>query len=61
MAVAQLSVRDRSYELFRLEPEAARLPYTLRILLENALRHEEAGDAEALLRWDPGAEPADEI
>jgi aconitate hydratase len=61
MAAAQLSVGDRSYGIFRLDPAAARLPYTLRILLENALRHGEEGDAEALLRWDPRAEPADEI
>src|ERR671933_845094 len=61
MAAAQLSVGDLSYGIFRLDPAAARLPYTLRILLENALRHGEEGDAEALLRWDPRAEPADEI
>jgi aconitate hydratase len=49
------------YEIFRLDAAAKRLPYTLRILLENALRHAERSDAEALLRWDPNAEPADEI
>ena len=38
-----------------------RLPYTLRILLENAERHGETADAEAIRRWDPKAEPADEI
>jgi aconitate hydratase A / 2-methylisocitrate dehydratase len=38
-----------------------RLPYTLRILLENAVRHGEDSDAEALRRWDPTAEPSDEI
>ncbi len=41
--------------------DAARLPYTLRILLENAVRHGEDADAEALRRWDPAAEPSDEI
>src|SRR5512133_1290996 len=41
--------------------DATRLPYTLRILLENAVRHGEDGDAEALRRWDPHAEPSDEI
>ena len=41
--------------------DAKHLPYTLRILLENALRHGEESDAEALLRWDPKADPADEI
>jgi aconitate hydratase A / 2-methylisocitrate dehydratase len=48
------------YEVSRLE-DVERLPYTLRILLENALRHGEAEDAEALRRWQPEAEPADEI
>jgi aconitate hydratase len=48
------------YEIFRLE-DVERLPYTLRILLENALRHRETDDAEALRRWQPEAEPADEI
>ena len=38
----------------------SRLPYALRILLENLLRREDgnlvsAGDIEALARWDPGA------
>jgi aconitate hydratase len=37
------------------------LPYTLRILLENAERHGETADAEAIRRWDPKADPADEI
>jgi aconitate hydratase len=44
----------------------ARLPYALRILLENLLRREDglvvtAADIEALARWDPKAEPAKEI
>src|SRR5919201_4345248 len=41
--------------------DVRRLPYTLRILLENAERHGEDADAEALRRWDPHAEPSDEI
>jgi aconitate hydratase len=53
------SVLDR-YEIFRLDG-ADRLPYTLRILLENALRHGEEADAEALRSWDPHAEPSQEI
>jgi aconitate hydratase len=48
------------YEIFRLDG-AERLPYTLRILLENALRHGEDADAQALLRWQPTAEPSEEI
>jgi aconitate hydratase len=55
-----LRVGDRSYEIFRLDsPGLERLPYTLRILLENLLRHGE--DAEAILGWDPGAQPSQEI
>ncbi len=41
--------------------DVRRLPYTLRILLENAVRHGEDADVEALERWNPRAEPADEI
>lgn len=48
------------YEIFRLEG-AERLPYTLRILLENALRHGEDTDAEAIRSWDPQVEPSVEI
>jgi aconitate hydratase A / 2-methylisocitrate dehydratase len=55
-----LSAAGQSYEIFRLEG-AERLPYTLRILLENALRHGEEEDAEALRRWQPAAAPSDEI
>ena len=43
-----------------------RLPFSLKILLENLLRHEDGvkvtkGDIEALLNWDPKAEPSREI
>src|SRR5207237_338989 len=51
----------QSYEIFRLDPAAKRLPYTLRILLENALRNGETGDTDAILGWKPEAEPSDEI
>jgi aconitate hydratase len=48
------------------DPRAASLPYSLKILLENLLRFEDgrtvrAGDIEALLDWDPKAEPSQEI
>ena len=56
-----LSAGRRSYGISRLPAEAGRLPYTLRILLENALRHDEEADSAALLRWAPTAEPKDEI
>src|SRR4051812_38629096 len=44
----------------------SRLPYALRILLENLLRREDgevvhAGDVEALATWDPKAIPSREI
>ena len=60
MSPSTLSAGGRNFEIFRLEG-AERLPYTLRILLENALRHGEEEDAEALRRWQPSAEPSDEI
>src|SRR6266571_4620261 len=60
MVGSTLTVGGRSYEFFPLEG-AERLPYTLRILLENALRHGEDDDARALTRWQPQSEPSDEI
>jgi len=46
--------------------DLARLPFSMRILLENLLRHEDgsavtAEDIEAVARWDPQAEPSTEI
>ena len=63
---------DRTYEIYRLNAlekksvTLSRLPYSLRILLENLLRHEDgksvtADDIEFLATWDPKAEPAREI
>jgi aconitate hydratase len=60
MAASTLTVGGRSYEIFRLE-DVERLPYTLRILLENALRHGEEDDAAAILTWQPAAEPSHAI
>jgi aconitate hydratase A / 2-methylisocitrate dehydratase len=70
-ARSTLGVGDRSYEIVRLDALQAqydvfRLPYTLRILLENVLRAEAEGRAgasevEAVARWDAKAEPAAEI
>ena len=67
-----LSACGRSFKLASLPSLAkqghdlARLPFSLKILLENLLRLEDGvavmrGDIEALVRWDPGAEPATEI
>src|SRR5437764_1036934 len=70
-AKATLSVGDRSYEIFRLDAlqgkyDVARLPFSLKILLENLLRNEDgdsirAQDIEALAKWNAGAQPSDEI
>src|SRR5690348_7179809 len=57
--MATLSVGDRSYEIHRLDANAARLPYTLRILLENVVRN--GGDPAPIMGWAPDAEPAHEI
>jgi aconitate hydratase A / 2-methylisocitrate dehydratase len=70
-ARSTLSVGDRDYEIFRLDAlqaahDVARLPYALKVLLENLLRNEdgrtvEAGDVEALARWVATDEPSREI
>jgi aconitate hydratase len=61
----------KSYEIFRLDAlqsqfDVARLPFSLKVLLENLLRTEGNGsvtraDIEALARWDARAEPSQEI
>src|SRR5579862_5922376 len=43
------------------EAEPTRLPYTLRVLLENTLRSGDEAGARAVASWDPGAEPSHEI
>src|SRR5581483_10823504 len=60
---SSLTVRDRAYSIFRIaELEGvSRLPYSLRILLENAARAGSDDGIAAITRWDPHAEPADEI
>jgi aconitase A len=69
-ARSTLKVGDRSYEIWSLaalpQDKLARLPYSLKILLENLLRFEDGvsvtrADIEALLEWDPAATPAHEI
>lgn len=67
-AQAMLSVNGKDYEIYRLDAvkNTARLPYSLKILLENLLRHEDgvnvtADDITALADWDPHAEPSQEI
>src|SRR6476661_95494 len=70
-ARGSLKVGDRELEIFRLDAlqskfDVARLPFSLKILLENLLRTEgngsvEAKDIEALATWDANAEPSKEI
>ena len=70
-AKATLAVAGRDYEIFRLDAlqakyDIARLPFSLKVLLENLLRNEDgesirAQDIEALAKWDANAEPAKEI
>ncbi|MGZ4340419.1 MAG: aconitate hydratase AcnA, partial [Gaiellaceae bacterium] len=57
----QLRVGDESYGVHRLDAAAARLPYTLRILLENVLRNATEEEAQAVAGWVAGAEPSQEI
>jgi len=63
-----LSVGDSSYEIHRLSAVdgADRLPFSLKVLLENLLRTEDgaditADDVRALAGWDPAAQPDREI
>jgi aconitate hydratase A / 2-methylisocitrate dehydratase len=60
-ASSTLSVGSNSYEIYRLDPTAARLPYTLRILLENVLRNGSDAEAEAVSGWVAAEEPSHEI
>src|SRR5579863_8756019 len=69
-ARSSLAVGNRSYEIFSLQAlpqeKVARLPFSLKILLENLLRFEDGvnvtrSDIEAVLNWDPAATPAHEI
>ncbi len=70
-ARSSLEVGDRTFEIFRLGAlpdgfDVARLPYSIKILLENVLRHEDgvsvrAEDVEALARWDAAATQTREI
>src|SRR6059036_2154467 len=60
--------QSASYEIFRLSavPGAERLPFSLKVLLENLLRTEDGADitadhVRALAGWDPSAEPDTEI
>jgi aconitate hydratase len=58
-----LKVGDRSYEIHRIDAieGVERLPYTLRILLENVLRTASDKDVEAIANWVAEDEPSLEI
>ena len=69
---SELKSGGKTYEIFRLSAlekrgvRLARLPFSLRILLENLLRYEDgksvtADDIEFLAKWEPKAEPSREI
>jgi aconitate hydratase len=69
---SELKSGGTTYEIFRLSAlekrgiRLTRLPFSLRILLENLLRYEDgksvtADDIEFLAKWDPKAEPSREI
>ncbi len=70
-ARSTLRVGAAEHELFRIDAlqaryDVARLPYTLKILLENVLRHEDGGvvtadDVEAVATWVATEEPSREI
>jgi aconitate hydratase len=70
-ARSTLAVSGRDYEVFRLDAlaerfDVARLPYSIKVLLENVLRLEDgvsvsAADVEAIAGWDAAAEPSIEI
>ncbi len=70
-ARAELEVDGRTFEIHRLEVlqpkfDVARLPYSIKVLLENVLRLEDgssvtAADVEAIASWDAAAEPSVEI
>jgi aconitate hydratase len=70
-ARSDLEVGGRTYEIHRLDAlqetfDVARLPYSIKVLLENVLRLEDGvsvtpGAIEAIAGWDAAAEPSDEI
>src|SRR3954453_18003711 len=70
-ARGDLEVGGRTYEIYRLDAlqssyDVARLPFSLKVLLENVLRNEDGvgvrkEDVEALAKWDHTADPANEI
>src|SRR3954469_19006511 len=67
-ARATLDVDGTEYDIFRLDAVegSEKLPFSLKVLLENLLRTEDGADItadhiRALANWDPSAEPDQEI
>ena len=69
-ARSKLTVGGNDFDIYRLdavkEGHVDRLPYSLKILMENLLRHEDGRDVTrddilALANWDPKAAPSTEI
>ncbi len=65
---SKLDVNGNSYEIFDVSKcsQSDRLPYSIKILLENLLRYEDGTtvtktDIEEILNWDSQAEPSKEI
>src|SRR3954463_7650861 len=70
-ARAELEVDGTTFTYYALEAlqskyDVARLPFSLKVLLENVLRNEDGDavrkdDIEAIAKWDHRADPSDEI
>ena len=66
-SAASLTVGDKKYKYYSMsELGAQKLPYSLKILLENMLRTEDGANVtkdhvNAILNWDPKSEPDTEI
>lgn len=67
-AKSELTVGDKSYEIYRLDAVEGyeRLPYSLKVLLENLLRNEDGtlvtpDQVRAVAEWDPAADHGAEI
>jgi len=71
-ALATLQAGDRTFQYYRLAAlgehglDVSRLPFSLKVLLENLLRFEDgvtvtAADIKSLAAWDPRSEPDREI
>ena len=67
-AKSTLAVGEKEYGIYRIDrvPGHERLPYSLKVLLENQLRTEDGANVtkahiEALGNWDPNAQPDTEI